>query len=116
MAGGYDKWRGYCASRPCRAQLKVGVMQERRLQLQLRVSWAPLHVGLVEKSLIAAIIFAVVHLEAKHTLSSPPPTEKEKKLSISNCITKNACLTLKSLSSLIPVVDFRRGYNCTISI
>lgn len=24
MAGGYDKWWGYCASRPCLAQLKVG--------------------------------------------------------------------------------------------
>lgn len=79
MAGGYDKWRGYCASRPCRAQLKVGVMQERRLQLQLRVSWAPLHVGLVEKSLIAAIIFAVVHLEAKHTFKQPPPSQQKKR-------------------------------------
>lgn len=99
MAGGYDKWWGYCASRPCIAQLKVGVMQERRLLLQLCLM-APLCVGLVEKkkldSLIAAIIFAIVHLEAKHTLNSfSPRNRKEKKCSISNCITKSACLTLK---------------------
>ena len=43
-------------------------------------------------SLIAAIIFALVHLEAKHTLSSLSSQQKrEKELSISNCITKNAC-------------------------
>lgn len=83
MAGGYDKWRGYCASRLCLAQLKVGVMQERRLLLQL-CRMGSLCVGLVEKkldSLIAAIIFAIVRLEAKHTLSRLPSQKKrEKKL------------------------------------
>lgn len=47
-------------------------MQERRLLLQLFLLGS-LDVGNMEKkkvqSLIASIIFAVVHLEAKHTLS-----------------------------------------------
>ena len=96
-------------------------MQERRLLLQLCLMGS-LRVGLIEgkkklHSLIAAIIFAIVHLEAKHTLSSlPSQGKRERKLSISNCITKNAYLTLKRLNSLITVVEFHRGYNCTISI
>lgn len=73
-------------------------MQERRLLLQLCVMGS-LRVALEEKeldSLIAAIIFALVHFEAKHTLSNLPSQQKgQEKPSISKCITKNACLTRK---------------------
>lgn len=52
------------------------------------------------KPLIAAIILAIVHLEANHTLISLHSQQtRQKKLKISNCITKNACLTKVSVLS-----------------
>lgn len=50
------------------------------------LSHGSLRVGPVEKkldSLIAAIIFALVHSEAKHTLSVSPPDRKERRNSAS---------------------------------